>query len=216
MGDHFGGFRSDSAYSVREIQVLCPMNRGGVGARSLNIDLQAASNPSGENKVEHFGWTFAPGDKVMQMENDYDKEVYNGDIGYIIEINSDEGELTVRFDDRPVTYGFGELDALVPAYAVTIHKSQGSESGRGDPGPNTALSAATAKPPLHRRHARRSKKGRPHRCPERHRSTQVVKVARVAAPIGNNAAHADLTYVREGPWAARGFVLVLQASCSRY
>ena len=93
----------------------------------MNIELQAASNPSGENKVEHSGWTFAPGDKVMQMENDYDKEVCNGDIGYIIEINSDEGELTVRFDDRPVTYGFGELDALVPAYAATIHKSQGSE-----------------------------------------------------------------------------------------
>ena len=68
-----------------------------------------------------------PGDKVMQIENDYDKEVYNGDIGYIVEINSDESELTVRFDDRPVTYGFGELDALVPAYAATVHKSQGSE-----------------------------------------------------------------------------------------
>ena len=84
-------------------------------------------NPAGEHKVERFGWTFAPGDKVMQIENDYDKEVYNGDIGYIVEINSDEGELIVRFDDRPVTYGFGELDMLVPAYATTIHKSQGSE-----------------------------------------------------------------------------------------
>ena len=112
---------------IRDIQVLCPMNRGGVGARSLNIELQAALNPLGENKVERFGWTFMPGDKVMQIENDYDKEVYNGDIGYIVEINSDEGELTVRFDDRPVTYGFGELDALVPAYAATVHKSQGSE-----------------------------------------------------------------------------------------
>ena len=66
---------------VRDIQVLCPMNRGGVGARSLNIELQAALNPAGERKVERFGWTFAPGDKVMQIENDYDKEVYNGDIG---------------------------------------------------------------------------------------------------------------------------------------
>ena len=62
---------------VRDIQVLCPMNRGGVGARSLNIELQAALNPAGERKVERFGWTFAPGDKVMQIENDYDKEVYN-------------------------------------------------------------------------------------------------------------------------------------------
>ena len=112
---------------IRDIQVLCPMNRGGVGARSLNIELQAALNPAGERKVERFGWTFAPGDKVMQIENDYDKEVYNGDIGRIDDVDLDVGEITARFDDRVVTYGFGELDALVPAYATTIHKSQGSE-----------------------------------------------------------------------------------------
>jgi len=112
---------------VRDIQVLGPMNRGGVGARSLNIELQAALNPAGERRVERFGWTFAPGDKVMQIENDYDKEVYNGDIGYIDDVNADDGELTASFDGRPVTYGFGELDTLVPAYAATIHKSQGSE-----------------------------------------------------------------------------------------
>jgi exodeoxyribonuclease V alpha subunit len=112
---------------IRDIQVLCPMNRGGVGARSLNIELQAALNPAGERKVERFGWTFAPGDKVMQIENDYDKEVYNGDIGYIDDVDPDDGELTASFDGRAVTYGFGELDTLVPAYAVTIHKSQGSE-----------------------------------------------------------------------------------------
>ena len=112
---------------IRDIQVLCPMNRGGVGARSLNIELQAALNPSGETKVERFGWTFAPGDKVMQIENDYDKEVYNGDIGYVEGVDVDEGELTASFDGRIVTYGFGELDTLVPAYAATIHKSQGSE-----------------------------------------------------------------------------------------
>jgi exodeoxyribonuclease V alpha subunit len=113
--------------SMRDIQVLCPMNRGGVGARSLNIELQAALNPAGERKVERFGWTFAPGDKVMQIENDYDKEVYNGDIGYIDDVAPEEGELIARFDGRSVTYGFGELDMLVPAYATTIHKSQGSE-----------------------------------------------------------------------------------------
>ncbi len=112
---------------IRDIQVLCPMNRGGVGARSLNIELQAAMNPAGDRKVERFGWTFAPGDKVMQVENDYDKEVYNGDIGRIDDVDPDLGEVTVRFDHRAVTYGFGELDALVPAYATTIHKSQGSE-----------------------------------------------------------------------------------------
>ena len=112
---------------VRDIQVLCPMNRGGVGARSLNIELQAALNPAGERKVERFGWIFAPGDKVMQVENDYDREVYNGDIGRIDDVDPDLGEVAARFDGRAVTYGFGELDALVPAYATTIHKSQGSE-----------------------------------------------------------------------------------------
>jgi len=117
-------FRLDS---IRDIQVLCPMNRGGVGARSLNIALQAALNPAGERKVERFGWTFAPGDKVMQIENDYDKEVFNGDIGYIDDVDPDEGELTTSFDGRAITYGFGELDTLAPSYAATIHKSQGSE-----------------------------------------------------------------------------------------
>src|SRR6476620_7227803 len=72
---------------IRDIQVLCPMNRGGVGARSLNIELQAALNPAGDSKIERFGWTFSLGDKIMQIENDYDKEVYNGDIGYIDDVD---------------------------------------------------------------------------------------------------------------------------------
>ncbi len=112
---------------IRDVQVLCPMNRGGVGARSLNIELQAALNPATEQKVERFGWTFAPRDKVMQIENDYEKEVYNGDVGYIDAVDLDTGELIASFDGRAVTYDFGELDTLVPAYAATIHKSQGSE-----------------------------------------------------------------------------------------
>jgi exodeoxyribonuclease V alpha subunit len=112
---------------IRDVQVLCPMNRGGVGARSLNIELQAALNPAGDRKVERFGWTFAPGDKVMQIENDYDRDVYNGDVGNIDDVDPAEGALVVNFDGRAVTYGFGELDMLVPAYAATIHKSQGSE-----------------------------------------------------------------------------------------
>lgn len=112
---------------IRDVQVLCPMNRGGVGARSLNIELQAALNPAGEHKIERFGWTFAAGDKVMQIANDYDKEVYNGDIGYIDSLDLDGGEMSVSFDGRAVIYGVGELDTLVPAYAATIHKSQGSE-----------------------------------------------------------------------------------------
>jgi len=112
---------------VRDIQVLCPMNRGGLGARSLNIELQKALNPPGELRIERFGWTFCPGDKVMQVENDYDREVYNGDLGVVSRIDIDEGELAVDFDGRDVIYGFGELDELVLAYATTIHKSQGSE-----------------------------------------------------------------------------------------
>src|SRR5215470_11941615 len=112
---------------IRDIQVLCPMNRGGVGARSLNIELQAVLNPAGDLKVERFGWTFAAGDKVMQIENDYEKDVYNGDIGYIDDVDPNAGEIVASFDGRSVTYGFGELDMLVPAYATTIHKSQGSE-----------------------------------------------------------------------------------------
>src|SRR5207247_9777614 len=80
---------------IRDIQVLCPMNRGGVGARSLNIELQSAPNPAGERKVERFGWVFASGDKVMQIENDYDKEVYNGDIGYVADVDPCECERTV-------------------------------------------------------------------------------------------------------------------------
>jgi exodeoxyribonuclease V alpha subunit len=112
---------------IRDIQVLCPMNRGGLGARSLNIELQKALNPPGDIRIERFGWTFCPGDKVMQIENDYDKEVYNGDLGVVSRIDMEEGELTVDFDGRDVIYGFGELDELVLAYATTIHKSQGSE-----------------------------------------------------------------------------------------
>jgi exodeoxyribonuclease V alpha subunit len=103
------------------------MNRGGGGARSVNIELQAALNPVGDRKVERFGWTFAPGDKILHIENDYDKEVYNGDIGYIDNVDPDAGEIIASFDGRAVTYGFGKLDMLVPAYAATIHKSQGSE-----------------------------------------------------------------------------------------
>jgi exodeoxyribonuclease V alpha subunit len=112
---------------IRDIQVLCPMNRGGLGARSLNIELQNALNPPGEVRIERFGWTFCPGDKVMQIENDYDKEVYNGDLGVVSRIDMEESELTADFEGREVVYGFAELDELVLAYATTIHKSQGSE-----------------------------------------------------------------------------------------
>ncbi|TAM97327.1 MAG: ATP-dependent RecD-like DNA helicase, partial [Rhizobiaceae bacterium] len=112
---------------VRDIQILCPMNRGGVGARSLNIELQKALNPRSEPRVEKFGTTFAVGDKVMQVENDYDKEVYNGDVGFVQAIDLETSEMIIDFDGRPVSFQFGELDQVVLAYATTIHKSQGSE-----------------------------------------------------------------------------------------
>jgi exodeoxyribonuclease V alpha subunit len=114
---------------IRDIQVLCPMNRGSIGVRELNIVLQGALNPvrPGEPAAERFGWRFQVRDKVIQTENNYKKEVFNGDIGTIEKIDPVEQELSIRFDDRLVTYDFGELDEVSLAYAVTIHKAQGSE-----------------------------------------------------------------------------------------
>ena len=112
---------------VRDVQVLCPMQRGALGARALNGDLQKALNPNMAEKIERFGSAFAPGDKVMQTENDYDREVFNGDLGRVLRIDQNEGVLIADFDGRELEYPFGELDALAPAYATTIHKSQGSE-----------------------------------------------------------------------------------------
>jgi exodeoxyribonuclease V alpha subunit len=112
---------------VRDIQVLCPMNRGLTGARGLNQMLQQALNPPDDHGIEKFGYRFGQGDKVMQTENDYDKDVYNGDIGYVGRIDLEEQELSVNFDGREVVYAFGELDELALCYATTIHKSQGSE-----------------------------------------------------------------------------------------
>ncbi len=112
---------------VRDVQVLCPMNRGGLGARALNIELQQALNPPGALRVERFGWTYGPGDKVMQVANSYERDVFNGDLGIVTGLDMEEGALTVSFDGREVEYGFGELDELVLAYATTIHKAQGSE-----------------------------------------------------------------------------------------
>jgi exodeoxyribonuclease V alpha subunit len=112
---------------IRDVQVLCPMNRGGLGARSLNLELQRLLNPPGEVRIERFGWTFGPGDKVMQVENDYEKEVFNGDLGLVKAVDTEAGEVAVVFDGREVIYGFGQLDELVLAYATTVHKAQGSE-----------------------------------------------------------------------------------------
>ena len=115
--------------AIRDVQVLCPMNCRSIGVRELNIALQERLNPvrPGEPAAERFGWRFRVRDKVIQTENDYSKEVFNGDIGTIEKIDPVEQEVLIRFDDRPVTYDFGELDEVSLAYAVTIHKSQGSE-----------------------------------------------------------------------------------------
>ena len=109
-----------------EIQVLTPMQKGVVGAANLNLALQKAINP-GEAGLNHAGRFFRERDKVMQIRNSYDKEVFNGDIGVIEAVDLEERELTVRFDERSVVYDVTELDELVLAYATTIHKSQGSE-----------------------------------------------------------------------------------------
>jgi exodeoxyribonuclease V alpha subunit len=111
---------------LEDIQVLTPMQRGELGARNLNLALQQALNPSGD-EISRFGWSFRVGDRVMQIVNDYEKDVFNGDIGAITALDHQEQDLRVRFDDREVVYRFGELDELVLAYAATVHKSQGSE-----------------------------------------------------------------------------------------
>ncbi len=103
------------------------MNRGVLGARNLNHELQRVLNPSPTGFIERFGWRFSPGDRVMESQNDYDREVFNGDLGTVVRIDDEEGALVVNFEGREVSYPFGELDTLVPAFATTIHKSQGSE-----------------------------------------------------------------------------------------
>jgi len=112
--------------ALRDIQVLTPMQRGPVGAANLNQVLQEAMNPVGP-ALQRGGTHYRIRDKVMQIRNDYDKEVFNGDIGTIVKVDLEERELTVNFDDREVVYDVTELDELVLAYATTIHKAQGSE-----------------------------------------------------------------------------------------
>ncbi len=112
---------------ARDIQVLTPMIRGTMGSRNLNHRLQAVLNPDPPALVERFGWRFAPGDRVMETRNDYDRDVFNGDLGTVAALDRAEEALSVDFDGRLVVYPFAELDTLVPAFATTIHKAQGSE-----------------------------------------------------------------------------------------
>jgi exodeoxyribonuclease V alpha subunit len=113
----------------RDIQVLCPMNRGSLGTVQMNRILQDSLNPkrNGDPVVEKFGWEFRVRDKVIQTRNNYDKEVFNGDIGEVLKIDDFEREVVIGFDGRDVVYDFNELDEVSLAYAITIHKSQGSE-----------------------------------------------------------------------------------------
>ncbi len=109
-----------------DVQVLTPMQRGVLGARNLNQALQQALNPHAPG-IQRFGLTFRVGDKVMQTRNDYEKDVFNGDIGRIVRLDDEERAATIEFDGRPVVYLYDEFDEVTLSYAVTVHKSQGSE-----------------------------------------------------------------------------------------
>ena len=112
----------------QDVQVLTPMNRAQLGARNLNQVLQEAINPSSDGpELERFGWTFRIGDRVIQNANDYNRDVFNGDLGMVEKINRIEQLMTVNFDGRSVEYDFADLDELTLAYVLSIHKSQGSE-----------------------------------------------------------------------------------------
>jgi exodeoxyribonuclease V alpha subunit len=111
------------------VQVLAPMNKAVVGVQNLNKQLQDALNPAGDRpkEVQRYGTTFRVGDKVIQTQNNYTREVFNGDIGRITAIEVIAQVVTVAFDGREVEYDFSDLDELQLAYAVSIHKAQGSE-----------------------------------------------------------------------------------------
>lgn len=113
--------------AIHDIQVLTPMNRGGLGTSALNVSLQQKLNGHAEPKITRYGMTFSPGDKVIQIVNNYDKDIFNGDIGLVKAIDLEKGILKIAFEERLIDYEFSELDELNLAYAISIHKSQGSE-----------------------------------------------------------------------------------------
>ncbi|MDR3321627.1 MAG: ATP-dependent RecD-like DNA helicase [Synergistaceae bacterium] len=112
---------------ISDVQVLTPMHRGSLGASNLNEALQRVLNPGDGPSIERGGRKFKVGDKVMQIRNDYERDVYNGDIGFVIRADDEAGFLTVDMDGREIVYDANSFDALIHAYAVSIHKSQGSE-----------------------------------------------------------------------------------------
>jgi exodeoxyribonuclease V alpha subunit len=113
-------------HPIKDIQVLTPMHKGVIGAINLNIELQKTLN-SNQQGITHESRTFKLGDKVMQTTNNYDKEVFNGDIGWVSKIDQENREITIDFDGRLITYDYSDLDEVVLAYAISVHKSQGSE-----------------------------------------------------------------------------------------
>ncbi len=113
--------------AMSEVQVITPMQKGLLGARNLNVELAKLLNPRAGTRIERGGLSYGTGDRVMQVENDYEHDVFNGDMGRIHAIDREEDKVTVTFDGRAIDYSSTGLDALAPAYAITIHKSQGSE-----------------------------------------------------------------------------------------
>jgi exodeoxyribonuclease V alpha subunit len=111
---------------MRDIQVLCPMYRGDAGADAINQDLQNMLNP-GALQMERGNRRYREGDKVMQTKNDYERDLFNGDTGRIIRLPRGSKSLRVRFGNRELEYPVAGLDALIPAYAITVHRAQGSE-----------------------------------------------------------------------------------------
>ena len=150
-----------------DIQVLTPMNRSVLGARNLNQVLQTALNPGdGGPEVQRFGWTFRLGDRVIQTENDYNRDVFNGDLGVIESINRIEQEMVVNFEGRQVEYDFGDLDEIALAYVLSIHKiARVGVPLRRDPPAHPALHDAPTEPALHGGH-QGEEAGRPGRHEE--------------------------------------------------
>ncbi len=163
---------------IRDIQVLCPMNRGRLGTHMLNGELQQMFNPPGPDSIHRAGWIYGSGDKVMQVRNDYDRDVYNGEVGIVREVSRADAELTVAFDDRLVVYTLKELDELALAYAMTIHKAQGSEY------PAVVIPVTLHQAPMLRRKLL---------------YTGVTRASRLAVLVGSRAALAQAVASEEEP-----------------